>query len=251
MEQKTLTQSFLLTIQVCLALLLCVFPAQAQDDLSGHWQLIASPMGVEGEGGIMTSGWDTITFTAIPSADGKTLACHADKFFTRNGHDYPMDWTMAVEHDSNKTRLGWVCDDQQPASSMEFQEPATAYVIGGRNIIEGEHRYLYILSYNVETQKEEAMTLWSDWMGNSQSTFTFPQNQQLDVIVSTAIPYSTFLGYADSWASARIQKVSTTDINETILSVPTADACYDLQGRRLHGQPRQGLFIKGGRKFFK
>ena len=249
---KTSSRFCMLARQASLALLLLLatLPATAQDDLAGQWQLIASPMGVEGEGGIMTSGWDTITFTAIPSADGKTLSCHADKFFSRSGHDYPMDWLLAVEREGDKTRLGWVCDDQQPASSIEFQEPATAYAIGGRDIKEGEHRYLYVLSYNVETGREEAMTLWSGWMNNSQATFTLPQNQQLDVIVSTTIPFSTFLGYADSWASARLQKVSTTGISELVRTVTHADACYDLQGRRLYGQPQRGLLIKGGRKYF-
>lgn len=230
----------------------CSLPSsmQAQDVLSGDWQLIASPIGVEGEGGIMSSGWDYINFKATLSADGKTLTCHADQFFSRNGHAYPMEWVIAVEHNGSKTRLGWVCNAEQPVSSVEFQEPASAYAMGGIDTVEGEHRYLYMMSYNIETNKEEGMTLWSGWMEEGQNTFTLPQNQQLDCIVSTTIPYTKFLGYAESWASARITKLDLSGICELRQEQPSANACFDLQGRRIYGQPRRGLVIKGGRKYF-
>jgi hypothetical protein len=222
---------------------------QAQDALSGDWQLIASPVGVEGEGGIMSSSWDYINFKATLSADGTTLTCHADQFFSRNGHAYPMDWLIAVEHNGSKTRLGWVCNAEQPVSSAEFQEPASAYAMGGSNQVEGEHRYLYMMSYNIETNKEEGMTIWSGWMDEGQTTFTLPQNQQLDCIVSTTIPCTKFVGYADSWASARITKLDLSGISELHQDATAAERCYDLQGRRLYGKPQRGLIIKGGRKY--
>lgn len=238
-------------ITLMLASLPLFLPAQDnQSRFEGKWQLIASPMGVEGEGGIMTSGWEYIDFNATLSADGKTLTCHAEQFFTRNGHTYPMDWQIAIEHDGDKTRLGWICNDQQPASPVEFQEPANAYAMGGTDAADGEHRYLYLLSYNLETGREEGMTLWSGWTDSEQTTYIFPQNQQIDGIVSTTIPFSTFVGYADSWASPRVVKMSDDAAIRNIgLSQHADSPCFDLQGRRLNGQPQQGLYIRNGKKY--
>lgn len=231
-------------------LALLASPTPAQTALEGKWQLVASPMGVEGEGGVWTSDWDYIDFTAALSADGKTLTCHADKFVTRNGHDYPMDWQIAIEQDGDKTRLGWMCDDQQPASALEFNEPASAYAMGGADAADGEHRYIYLLSYNIDTSHEEGMTLWSGWMDKGEQTFTFPQNQQIDGIVSPTVPYSFMIGYVDSWASAKIVKMADDTGVRDIARLPSASSqCFDLQGRRLKGQPQKGLYISGGKKY--
>lgn len=219
------------------------------EELTGKWQLKASPVGVTGDDGISTTGWDYIDFTATASADGNTLLCHADNFVTRNGQAYPMDWKLAVEHDGSKVRLGWVLDDLQPASTLEFQQPAKAYAIGGKNVVEGEHRYIYLLTYDIDNGQEGALTLWSSWIESpsADASFVFPQNYQIDAVVSTTIPYGPFIGYVDSWASAGITKSNDTAVSEMKVQTAHSNHIYNLQGVRMSGL-QKGINIVNGRK---
>ena len=72
------------------------------------------------------------------------LACHADNFFTRGSKAYPMDWKIAIERNGDQLRLGWILDATTPASSEEFQEGASKYVLGGAGI-DDTHRYIYMV----------------------------------------------------------------------------------------------------------
>ena len=76
-------------------------------------------------------GTDEISFTASMADHGQSLKCHADRFVVRNGKSYPMDWTMTVEQDGEKIRIGWLLDAEQPASTEEFQQPASHYALFG------------------------------------------------------------------------------------------------------------------------
>lgn len=209
-------------------------------ELAGEWQLTCSPF----EGGAAY-----IPFTATLADDGKSLACHADAFLTRNSHAYPMDWKIAVEQQDEQVRLGWILDAGQPASTEEFQETASQYIIGGADP-DGSHRYIYLLSENIETQKLEGMTLWSDWQSADATTFTLPKMQQIYAAVSPNIPYNGAVGYIDIWASGRIEKKGDpAGISEIVSQLPSDGVYYDLQGRRLSGKPQRGIYIRDGKKF--
>lgn len=177
----------------------------------GNWQFVASNNGTIGADGVYTSGTDYINFTAtMPNADsddyGQYLYCHADAFYTRAARTYSADWLMRVEQDGDKVRIGWVLDAQKPASSMEFNETKEHYLENGSfywGKDDGGHRYVYLLSENISTQQLEGMTLWSGWGSKSQTTFTFPQNQQIYGVVSPDIPCKSLVGYFEIWASPR------------------------------------------------
>ena len=227
----------LLLFSACL-----LFSGQASalniEELAGNWKFLASPF----EGGGVE-----IAFTATASTDGKSLACHADQFMTRGTNTYAADWTIAVEQDGDNIRLGWVLDAANPVSAKEFQEPATSYAIGGKNA-DGGHRYIYLLSENIETQKLEAMTLWSDWQTAASAIFTIPRTQQIYAVVSTNQPYDGAVGYAEIWASGKLQQTSSAGIS-TINNdqLKKNHAIYDLQGRRLNSL-QKGLNIVNGKK---
>ena len=207
-------------------------------ELAGEWQLTCSPF----EGGAAY-----IPFTATLADDGKSLACHADAFLTRNSHAYPMDWKIAVEQQDEQVRLGWILDAGQPASTEEFQETASRYIIGGADP-DGSHRYIYLLSENIETQKLEGMTLWSDWQAATSTTFSLPKTQQIYAVVSTNQPYNGAVGYAEIWASVKMQKVTETGITTIHNSQFTvSNSIYNLQGIRLNSL-QKGLNIVNGKK---
>ena len=222
-------------------LTLHVSPTIAQE-LSGNWTFNASPF---------NGGEENIPFTATVSSDNSYLACHADNFFTRGSKAYPMDWKIAIERNGEQLRLGWILDANTPASSEEFQEEASKYVIGGVGV-DGTHRYIYLLSENINTQKLEGMTLWSDWVDASATTFTLPKTQQIYGVVSQNIPYNGAVGYFEIWASGKLVKTSSdpAGIREVASEKISADSYYDLQGRRLNGQPAKGLYIRNGKKYF-
>ena len=187
--------------------------AASLEGLTGRWRLIASANGVS-NGGIYTAITDTIIFTATPSADGTALLCHTDRLYSRSGTTYPADWRMLVEQDaqSGKRRVGWALSAEQPVSDKEFNESADKYLEDGffyfGNGTEAHH-YIYLLSENIETQRLEGMTLWSGWATDAQTTYTFPQNQQVYGVVATAIPYQpgTAVGYFEIWASPRFERL--------------------------------------------
>ena len=106
------------------------------EKMTGKWQFVASNNGTMGADGIYTSGTDYIHFTAtMPPADsdnyGYYLYCHTDELYTRTGKNYPADWLMKIEQDGDKIRIGWVLDADQPASTLEFNEPANHYLENG------------------------------------------------------------------------------------------------------------------------
>ena len=209
------------------------------EELAGNWKFVASPF----EGGAQE-----IAFTATASTDGKSLACHADQFLTRGANIYAADWTIAVEQEGENIRLGWVLDAENPVSAQEFQEPAASYALFGKDT-DGDHRYIYLLSENIDTQQLEAMTLWSDWQSATSTSFSLPRVQQIYAVVSTNKPYNGAVGYAEIWASGKLQKVTDTGINivqpSTLNLQPST--IYDLQGRRLNSL-QKGLNIVNGKK---
>lgn len=190
--------------------------------LTGAWQLIASTNGVPGPDGIYRATTDTIRFTATLGQDaslGTCLYCHADSLYTRSEQVYPADWCMAVETDetNGSVRLGWVLSDQQPASPKEFTEERSKYLeeglyywgVGADRTDTG-HRYIYLLSVNIDKQQLEGMTLWSEWTAEGSRSFAFPQNQQVYGVVALDIPYDSegesSVGYFEIWASPRMKK---------------------------------------------
>jgi len=186
------------------------------EGLVGRWRLIAMPNG-SSTGGVYTATADTITFTATltdPGSDdyGRVLRCHADRFYWRSGHTYPADWRILVEqNEQNGTRrIGWVLNATAPASTAEFTEEKNKYLEDGffywGNADNTGHRYIYLLSENIATQQLEGMTLWSQWLPNSQNLFTFPQNQEVYGVIAEAIPFARSVGYFEIWASARFVK---------------------------------------------
>jgi hypothetical protein len=104
------------------------------------------------------------------------------------------------------------------------------------------------LSENIDTQKLEAMTLWSDWQEAASTTFSLPKTQQIYVVISTGLPYNGAVGYAEIWASVKLHKVTETGI-ETIHHTPftVSNSIYNLQGIRLNSL-QKGLNIVNGKK---
>ena len=188
---------------------------QSLERLAGQWQFIASTNGTVGADGIMHASTDTISFTATPAPDGIGLICQADCLYARTGNAvYPASWRLLLEEDAatGRHRLGWVLDAQQPASTLEFNEPQDKYLDQGFfywGSPADEHHYIYLLSENIETQRLEGMTLWSSWATDDQTTYTFPQNQEVFGLVCSAIPFATssLVGYFEIWASPRFVKL--------------------------------------------
>ena len=220
-----------------------VSPITAQE-LAGNWTFKTSPF---------DGGEENIPFAATLSTDNSYLTCHADNFFTRGSKAYPMDWKVAIERDGEKLRLGWILDATIPASSEEYQEEASKYLpIGGGAGIDGTHRYIYLLSENIETSQLEGMTLWSDWEDASATTFTLPKTQQIYGVVSRNIPFNGTVGYFEIWASGKLVKTNSdpAGIHEVASEKISDDSYYDLQGRRLNEQPAKGLYIRNGKKYY-
>lgn len=181
------------------------------EGLPGQWRLIAMPNGSSVDG-IFTAKADTIYFTATVAADGNSLECTATNFYSRSGQTYPAHWRVVVQQDGERRRLGWVLDTTSPASDKEFLETQDKYLEDGffywASSTEG-HRYIYLLSENIETQRLEGMTLWSGWVSGkaASATYTFPQNQEIYGVVASQIPYGGSIGYFDIWASPRFEKL--------------------------------------------
>jgi hypothetical protein len=228
------------SILFCSACLLLCGQASAQnlEGLVGNWKMVASPF----EGGS-----EEIAFTTTVATDGTSLDCHAEQLMVRGASIYAADWKIAVEQNGENIRLGWALDSDNPVSTKEFQEPASSYALFGKDT-DGNHRYIYLLSENIETQQLEAMTLWSDWQTVGSTTFALPKTQQIYAVVSTNQPYNGSVGYAEIWASAKLQKVTDTGI-ETIHHSPVtvSKSIYNLQGMRLN-QLQKGLNIVNGKK---
>ena len=180
--------------------------------LTGDWMLIVANNGVPNEVGIYTSTLDTIRFTAKPTADGLSLRCHADRLYWRSGQVYPADWTLLVEqNEQGQRRLGWVLDKENAASTKEFLETKDKYLENGFFYFGASsadsHRYIYLLSMNIDTQKLEGMTLWTPWLDQTAKTYTLSQIQQIYGLVSEHQPLSGIVGYFEIWASPRFEKL--------------------------------------------
>lgn len=237
----------------------------ALEALAGQWQLIASNNGFRGDDGIYRMTTDTIPFTAtlVQTADSTCLQCHADVLYNRTGQDYPADWRMSIEQDpaSGKFRLGFLLDDQQPASTKEFWEDPDQYLEEGfyyfgihSDRTDTGHRYIYLLSENIATQQLESMTLWSSWQSDCYAPFAFPQNQQIYAVVSPDQPFGaeshSIVGYFEIWASPKVQKIADdTAIRELADGRPASTTTFDLQGRPLSVKPRHGVYIQNGKKY--
>ncbi len=218
----------------------------AQSDLinalSGEWQFVASPF----EGGE-----ERISFTATPSTDGSRLQCHAENFFAHASKPYPADWCIAVEQEDDKVRLGWILDSSTPCSTEEYQEPATSYALFGTDA-DGTHRYIYLLSENIETHSLEGMTLWSDWQTSVDAAFSLPKTYQIYAVVSENQPYNGAVGYIDIWASGKIMRSSgATILNVTRSSnAMTSQPIFNLTGQRI-SNPTKGIYIINCKKYQK
>ena len=162
------------------------------EGLVGHWMLIASPVGSEGEGGVYVSKTDTIRFTASMADDGSCLLCHADTLCLNGDVPLAADWSVVVEqNESDGTRrLGWVLSADTPVASVS----------GGQ--------YVYLLSENINTQRLEGMTLFSDWVGDDDTTFKLPQNQEAYAVVSADRPFAgNSSALLEIWASPRFVRL--------------------------------------------
>lgn len=225
--------------------LLCGGNLQAQSNtaasLAGNWKMVASPF---------DGGSEEIAFTATPSADGTSLQCHADRFVTRASQPYTADWMLTVEQNDGNVRVGWQLSADTPITTQEYQESADKYIMGGRDA-DGTHRYIYLLSENIETQRLEPLTLWSDWQPEGTTTFTLPKTQQIYAVVSPYQPYNGSVGYVEIWASVTLQQVSSSSAIGSIAADRAADATiYSLQGIRLNSL-QKGLNIVNGKKIVK
>ena len=157
------------------------------EGLTGKWMLIASPAGLEGDGGIHTTTIDTIRFTAILSDDATYLACHADTLRVKDNTPIAADWQMLVAEQNGTRRLGWVLTTETPVATYSNN--------------------LYFLSENIQTGRLEGMTLWSDWVEKEGTTYKFPQNQEIYGVWSDQKPYRSALSFLEIWASARFVKL--------------------------------------------
>ena len=79
------------------------------------------------------------------------------------------------------------------------------------------HQWLYLNSMN-ENFYFDFQSCWED------GVCIFSKNEDMEII-----------------------RAATTSVQE-VRSVPSSDAVYDLQGRRVTGQPKRGIYIKNGRK---
>ena len=233
-------------------LLLCLLACHANlrlsaqppiaESLSGQWNFVASP----DEGGVVE-----IAFTAMPSADGTALQCHADPFLTRT-QTYAANWLLAIEEKDGQVRLGWKLNNEVPAFEQEFQENTSQYALFGSDP-DGSHRYVYLLSENIVTQQLEPLTLWSDWQPADGTTFTLPRTQQIYAVVSKNQPFSGWLGYAEVWSSVKLLCGSGTGISTLNVQRGSMDGeTFDLQGRRItKGQApvAKGIYIVNGKKY--
>ncbi len=239
--------------------------------LEGQWRFMASNNGAVGADGIYRAGIDTIPFTARleQTSDGGVLRCHADNIYPRGSKAYPADWTMTVEQDAatGTVRLGFVLADDKSVSTEEFLEPASEYLEEGffyfgvhSTRTDTGHRYLFLLSENIATHQLEAMTLWSGWMAPGLQTYSFPQNQQIYVVVSLDAAYSltdhSLLGYIEIWASPKVEQIASgaaaIGVVTTAGGSSASEPCFDLMGRRASGQSHsRGLYIRQGHKVVK
>lgn len=248
-----------------LPLLTAALTSHAQDaaptakGLEGQWLFIASNNGVEVAPGIYSPRTDTVRFTAV--ADGDALLCHADSFLTRNHMAYPADWSMVVERDTDgRHRIGWVLSSEQPFSGTEFNEPSENYLENGfyywGNGTE-PHHYIYLLAENADASALIGMTFRSDWSGLTADVYSLSnadyQSRKLYAVVASAIPYGGSVGWIEIWSSPQLKRIADTaeGISETAADgTPGSDNFYDLQGRRISGQPLHGLYIRNHRKYW-
>ncbi len=160
--------------------------------LTGRWQLIASNEGVEIAPGVFSATTDTIYFNATPSAEGRSLNCHTDKMHARTSTVYPADWTVVVEEQQGKRRIGWVLDDQKPAYSDGTS-------------------HLYLLSENINATAWLGMTFWSPWSEESATVYSLSNEEnnarKVYGLLSTQIPFSSPTGMIEIWSSPRFEKL--------------------------------------------
>ena len=121
------------------------------------------------------------------------------------------------QDETGMRRLGMVLSAKQPASTAEFQYPQEKYLDNGffywgNDASEGVHHYIYLLSENINTQRLEGMTLWSNWEPKGKTTFTLPQNQEIYGVVASEVPFAdASIGYFEIWASPRLIRMKNEE----------------------------------------
>ncbi len=255
-------QKYVLAILLTMAFI----PVHAQStliqSLAGQWQFMVSNNGKEVAPGIYSAGKDTISFTATAGDDGKSLNCHADCMYKSvTGNEYPADWKVIVEeNDQGQYRLGWILTKERPAFSKEFTEARESYLENGSfywgTSKASTHRYIYLLTDNEDATDHVGTIFWSAWSDKGTRSYDLSSmeynSQKLYAIVAASIPYADSVGYIEIWASPKLQQVSSSGMHS--ISVKTTKSFYipyDLSGRQLKTQPQRGLYILGGRKYFK
>ena len=237
-----------------------VSPIIAQE-LAGNWQFVASNNGIEVAPGIYSSGTDTFSFTATANADGQSLDCHSDCLYKSVGNnEYAANWRIVIEKNTEgQHRLGWVLTKDTPAFVQEFNEPSTNYLEKGwwyHGTGSEEHHYIYLLSENADATSYVATTFWSAWSDNSTTEYSLSSSeynsQKIYAFVANGIPYANPIGVIEIWASPKIKKTNSdpAGIHEVASEKISDDSYYDLQGRRLNGQPAKGLYIRNGKKYY-
>ncbi|MCR5679989.1 MAG: hypothetical protein K6G08_07270 [Prevotella sp.] len=200
---------------------------------TGDWYLVAQPSGTVNEQGIHTTTTSNIHFVASLPPAGSTdyglyLYCHADSFYqSRSGQIYPADWRLEYVFDpqTGRGQIGMELSEMTPASTREFLEQPAAYLDNGtfywgvsskRTQGDSGHRYIYLLTENIDRQALEGMTLWAEWTEADVTTnmqthaFVFPQKYEIYGIVSLdrpcfQAPYP-IVGYIDIWAGPRLSR---------------------------------------------
>lgn len=127
------------------------------------------------------------------------------------------------------------------------------------------HNFQVVFLYN-NTGTSDGLTIVIGGLGGTLYNMFSPTNmvgatntlvtceQDGQMIYSTSdinsFVYEEVVGrWFGEWLVKRVQ----TDVHEPQrpIAVNSTDSLFDLQGRRLQGEPRKGIYVKGGRKFLR
>lgn len=83
-------------------------------------------------------------------------------------------------------------------------------------------------------------------VSGTSHTFTYPETEPVNDRIGVQVFYR--VGDVVNHSNLVWYDVKAAAISDARHSAPAASTCYDLQGRRIDGQPRRGLYVSGGRK---